>query len=199
MRDIWMVLCPTAVQHERAPRCYQYKRDSPVDLPGDRPVPGREDRLPTPLSGHMPSAAFLDRARSGRLTYSQTHHNINNSTHDCYVVCTGCIMAKFTSTVHQWASLLRLVASPVHWSQPACSRCQMLPKGLGHTLSSSLHLVRTSPTCLHLERVPLQIPRWPPPAMILKRKLTSMTSVVHLMTVKKNVSWPSLSHLLHIP
>ncbi|ELT91492.1 hypothetical protein CAPTEDRAFT_53417, partial [Capitella teleta] len=46
-----------AVQHERAPRCYQYKRDSPVDLPGDRPLSGREDRLPAPMPGHLPAAA----------------------------------------------------------------------------------------------------------------------------------------------
>ncbi|XP_064635282.1 photoreceptor-specific nuclear receptor-like [Lineus longissimus] len=41
-----------AVQHERAPRCYQYKRDSPK----------LESPLPTPMQG-FPHPGFIDRAR----------------------------------------------------------------------------------------------------------------------------------------
>ena len=49
-----LVFLFTAVQHERAPRCYQYKRDSP-EL-------GKDDKQPD-IHAPFPSPAFLDRAR----------------------------------------------------------------------------------------------------------------------------------------
>lgn len=54
LRTLTMYLIFTAVQHERAPRCYQYKRDSPELVKDDK-----QPDIHTPF----PSPVFLDRAR----------------------------------------------------------------------------------------------------------------------------------------
>ncbi|KAK3087567.1 hypothetical protein FSP39_007621 [Pinctada imbricata] len=68
-----------AVQHERAPRCYQYKRESPDIFRDDKPIP----ILPHPIGDFMERNKYMYFGQFNRMgghpSYSPVDYNINQS------------------------------------------------------------------------------------------------------------------------